>query len=153
MSKALRDPMIPICQAFLAAWVIFSLFFFRGCGKTGRDRAVQEISEAGGRVEVDENKQDRPPVRVEFEGPLGDDGLARVRPHLESLPRLRHLRITSMAMISDAGLKSLEKLTQLETIELYGGAITESGINALRKKLPSVQINYSVNGLFPATMR
>ena len=86
MSKAPRDPMIPICQAFLAAWVIFSLFFLRGCGKSGQDRAVQEITEAGGRVEVDESDPGRPVVGVDFEGlkRTGDDGLARVRPYLEA---------------------------------------------------------------------
>ncbi len=139
----------------------FGMIFFPGCGKTGEDLAVYEIKEAGGRIEVDESAPDKPVVRVDFDGfkktglttfaPLGDDGLAHLRPYLESLPRLRSVRIPSMAMISDAGLKHLEGLTQLETLELYGNwlggsTITESGVDQLRKKLPKVKINYFNSG-------
>jgi hypothetical protein len=127
---------------------------FPGCGKFGQDRAIAEITQAGGHVQVDENAPGRPVVRVDLEGlkrtgfvitHLGDDGLASLRPHLESLPRLRYLRITSMARISDAGLRHLEGLTQLETLELYG-FITEAGVERLRKKLPNVRIHHSPGG-------
>ncbi len=134
---------------------ILALMFLRcfcpGCGQFGQDLAVTEITQAGGSVQVDEKAPGKPVVRVDFDGlkrtgfafsHLGDDGLARVRPHLESLPRLRYLRITSIARISDAGLRHLEGLTQLETLELYG-YLTESGVERLRKKLPNVHIHYS----------
>jgi hypothetical protein len=136
----------------LLVFLSFLKILFPGYGKTGQDLAVHEIKRAGGCVEVDENASGKPVVRVDFEGPgLGDDGLARMRPHLESLSRLRYLRITSMAMISDAGLHHLEGLTNLETMELYGnwltgGRITESGVDRLRKKLPDVRITYFDSG-------
>jgi len=145
-----RDPIIPLYQLFMGGFLIMSLFFFRGCRKTGQDRAIHEIAEAGGSVQVDESAPDKPVVRVDCEGlkktgfatfaPLGDDGLAQVRPYLEGLPRLRYLRISSWAYISDAGLAHLEGLSQLETIELYGDRITESGVNRLRQKLPNARI-------------
>jgi hypothetical protein len=135
--------------------------FLPGCGKTGQDLARYEIAQAGGRIQVDDKAPDKPVVRVDFEGlrntgflklaPLGDERLAQLRPYLEELPRLRYLRITSMAMISDSGLKNLEGLKHLEAIELYGSLITEAGVDRLRQKLPGVQIHFTP-GLGPFSM-
>jgi hypothetical protein len=147
-----RNSLQAIAVAGLLGALALRLIFFPGSGRSGQDRALQEIKEAGGTVQVDDKAADRPVVRVDFDGlrktgfmkfgPLGNDGLDHVRPSLEGLPHLRHLRITSMAMISDAGLVQLEGLTQLETLELHGGQITEAGLDRLRKKLPQVKIQH-----------
>jgi len=151
-----RDRYAPAAAGlFCLVWLIQHLFF-PGCGKTGQELAIYEITKAGGRVQVDESAPDKPVVRVDFEeprktglmsfGPLGNDGLAHVRPYLEGLPRLHTLRISSWAGISDPGLVQLEGLTQLKTIELYGNRITESGVSGLRKKLSNIQINHYSGG-------
>jgi hypothetical protein len=160
MSRTIRNPATAGVAAVMFAGLLLRLFF-PGSGKTGQELAIYEIKQAGGRVEFDEGAPGKPVVRVDLEGvkktgfmtfaPLGDDGLAQLRPHLESLPRLRYVRITSTAMISDAGLKHLEGLTQLETMELYanwlsGSRITESGVERLRKQLPTVRIHYFDSG-------
>jgi hypothetical protein len=158
-----RNPAVSAGGALVLATCLIRLFF-PGCGKTGQDLARYEIAQAGGRIQyeiaqagghtqVDENAADKPVVRVDFDGlrqtgslkfaPLGDEGLAYVRPYLEGLPRLRYLRIPSMAMISDSGLSNLEGLTHLETIELYGYMITQAGVDRLRQKLPGVQIHFT----------
>jgi hypothetical protein len=161
-----RNPGNPAASAGGALILVTCLIrlFFPGCGKTGQDlarfevaraggRIQYEIDQAGGRTQVDENAADKPVVRVDFDGlrqtgslkfaPLGDEGLAYVRPFLEGLPRLRYLRIASMAMISDSGLANLEGLKHLETIELYGYMITQAGVDRLRQKLPGVQIHFT----------
>jgi hypothetical protein len=164
MSTVIRSPVAggAIC-AVLVGGALTRMFFFGNAQDHGtpQERAVAAIKQAGGELEVDENAPDKPVVRVNFEGlkrtgfstftPLGDDGLAELRPHLENLPRLRYLRFPSMAMISDAGLMHLEGLTQLETIELYGNwlsgsKVTESGVDRLRTKLPNVRITYFDSG-------
>jgi hypothetical protein len=165
MSKKSRDLGMSVAAGMLTVALGVKLLFFPGCGKSGQDLALQEIAKAGGSVQVDESAPDRPVVSVDFDGlsqtglmtsaPLGDDGLAHVQPYLAGLPRLRRLRIASLAMISDAGLRHLEGLTQLETLELYGDRITAAGVERLRKQLPNVQIHYSGPGghssLFPCT--
>jgi hypothetical protein len=107
--------------------------------------AIPAIQDAGGAITRDEKLPGKPVVRVDFEmGFKKGYNLASLRPHLESLPELRSLRISSWAQISDADLIYLEALTQLETMELYGSSITEAGIERLRKKLPNVRIYYSL---------
>jgi hypothetical protein len=140
---------------FIGIWILFS-----GQGPTSESRAVDELKKAGAEVYFDEKVASKPVVRVDFEklartgllshNALGDDGLERVRPRLEALPELRHLRIGGSAGISDAGLRHLEGLTQLKTLELYGGGfkgsrITAEGVDRLRKALPGVHIQYSVS--------
>jgi hypothetical protein len=149
MSRNNQGLTTSLVGGIVGAMICFKILFFPGCAKTGQDRAVLEITQVGGHVQIDNTSLEKPVVRIDFEGPLlGNDGLARVRPYFESLPRLRHMRITSMAMISDADLVHLEGLTQLDTLELYGVGITESGVDRLRKKLPNVQIRYSGSSLF-----
>jgi hypothetical protein len=158
-----RNPAASAGGALVLATCLTRLFL-PGCGETGQDLARYEIAQAGGRIQyeivqaggriqVDESAPDKPVVRVDFDGmrntgflkfaPLGDEGLAHVRPFLEGLPRLRSLRIASMAMLSDSGLKNLEGLKHVETIELYGYTITQAGVDRLRQKLPGVQIHFT----------
>ena len=147
---------------------------------------MAKIKQAGGNVVYDENAPGKPVVRVDFESlhtnneneryidpigevsnptPKGDMPLGGLRPHLESLPQLRELRIFGDAAISDAGLKHLEGLTGLNSLDLHSssvrrlvvkefafghghtypdfesqGLITKAGVDALQKKLPNVRI-------------
>lgn len=58
---------------------------------------------------------------------------------LTALPRLRVLVLTSTA-ISDAGLRHLYDRRSLETIDLRFSAVTEAGVEALRRALPQARI-------------
>lgn len=66
---------------------------------------------------------------------VADDDLAC----LDGLPRLRVLVLTSTA-ISDAGLRYLYDLQNVETIDLRFTAVTELGANALRRALPKAKV-------------
>jgi hypothetical protein len=102
--------------------------------------ATDAIQDAGGDMTRDETMPGKPVVRVDFErGFRRWYDLASLRPHLEGLPQLRHLRIASWARVSGADLVHLEGLTQVKTIELYG-PISKSAIERLRKKLPDAHI-------------
>jgi hypothetical protein len=111
-----------------------------------QDRAVAAIKRFHGEVMVDEKAATKPVVRVDFDRPIYDDGLGQLTPHLRALPQLRHLRITSMALITDAGLKHLEGLTQLETIEVYGFKITAAAVEDLKRRLPNVKVHHTPSG-------
>jgi hypothetical protein len=157
MSEQKRDLALSGMMGAVALSSGLAALFFPGCYKSGRELAVYEIERAGGRVEVDQGAPGKPIVRIDFErskrigvttfGSMQDEDWARLRPHLEALPRLRYIRITSMSSISDTGLTSLEGLKQLESLELYpnwtdGRAVTEAGVQRLRAKLPDVHISY-----------
>jgi hypothetical protein len=137
-------------------WVLFCLLLGVALVALGgvvmasnKQLAIAAIQDAGGEITRDETMPDRPVVRVDFDRPFRRGAtLAGLRPHLESLPQLRYLRITSLAMISDADLVHLEGLTQLKTLELYG-ALSRSGIERLQKKLPNTQITHDLLDLVP----
>jgi len=106
--------------------------------------AINAIEDAGGTITRDETMPGKPVVRVDFEWRFrrGYD-LGSLRPHLERLPQLRHLRITSRAMVLDTDLIHLEGLQQVKTIELYRAGesqISNSAIERLQKKLPDAHI-------------
>src|SRR5487761_968812 len=62
---------------------------------------------------------------------VGDADLA----HLEKLPRLRTLVLTS-SPITDAGLAHLRGLSNLETLDLRFTTVTDAGVADLRRALP-----------------
>jgi hypothetical protein len=103
--------------------------------------AVAAIRDAGGDLIKDENAPGKPVVRVDFEwGFRRGYNLATLRPHLERLPQLRYLRITSWAKLSDADLVDLEGLKQLNTIELGANPVSLAGVKRLRQKLTNTRI-------------
>jgi hypothetical protein len=112
------------------------------------------IEDAGGTIVRDDKVPGRPVIRVDFEWPLrrGYD-LASLRPHLENLPELRHLRITRRVGLSGADLVHLQGLKQVKSIELYAEfrQISKSAVERLQRKLPDARIVYTdPEGSFPA---
>jgi hypothetical protein len=112
------------------------------CTLGPQDKAVSAIKQLKGKVIVDETAPGKPVVRVDIDTP-SKGRLGQIIPHLQALPHLRHLRITSMAFIDDTGLEHLQELTKLETLEVYSYSITESGVNNLKKRLPNVKVYHS----------
>src|SRR5262249_26583092 len=136
--------------------------YFPRFGKSGMELTITEIELDGSTITVDETSPDKPIVRIDFDRPkrsgphdfgyLGEEDWARLRPHLESLPELRHLRICGIPGITQPSLQHLEGLTQLEVLEIYatwipperspdpGKPVTEAAVEELKKKLPNTKI-------------
>lgn len=72
---------------------------------------------------------------------LDDAQLASLRPHLEALPRLRALNLSS-TRITDQGLASLEGLSRLEHLMLEHNALSAPAVDRLQQKLPKCVIHY-----------
>jgi len=115
--------------------------------ETAQERAVKAIEAAGGSVGREGNG---PVVRVDLDSLtrelrprlLGDDDLARLRPQLEALPDLRHVRIGSMTAVTDAGLRQLQGLPRLKVLELYCRDVTPGGLEDFRRARPDVALSY-----------
>jgi hypothetical protein len=132
----------------------------------------------GGRVTRDDDAPGAPIIRVEFRGIssgrffglgpvetryLTDDGLARVRPHLEALPELRELSVDE-TLITDKGLAHLKGLTQLKLLKLPGREIRHvlmpparvlsyEAVDDLRKALPQTKVSWPDRLLDDPTIR
>jgi hypothetical protein len=128
--------------------VVYGLF--RLPRETDQERAVRAIKSAGGSVLRDGTGPDAPVVQVDLDSlteglsprPLGDDDLARLRPQLEALPELRHVRIGSMTAVTDAGLGQLQGLPRLKELELYFRGVTPEGLEDFRRARPDVTVSY-----------
>ena len=121
--------------------------FFPPAGGNAQEQAVNTIKWWHGDVYCDEQAPGKPPVRVELDYTfLGDKGLQQLKGPLESLPRLRSLKIGGMTLVTDAGLAELKGLNQLESLELYCTGVTRAGVEDLRKALPTVKISFSPHG-------
>ena len=99
--------------------------------------------------------------RLSLEGTrVTDEGLKNLVPHFPDLseldlaltsvtdrgleqvircPRLKTLYLTK-TQITDAGLAELEKLRQLELVDLQGTPVTPAGVARFRQRLPHVQV-------------
>jgi hypothetical protein len=129
---------------FVLGWLICAIPAALGLwGQCTANPELAAIRRFGGKVTVDENAPTRPVVCVDFDNFISDIGWRELGPHLQALPHLRHLRITSIASITDDGLKHLEGLTQLETLEVYSFHISAAGVDELKTKLPKVKIYHT----------
>ena len=62
-------------------------------------------------------------------------------PYLDTLrKRLPAPRRSPMPKVTDAGLKELTALKELQTLDLTGTQVTDSGVAALQKALPDCKI-------------
>jgi hypothetical protein len=121
----------------------------------GRDEpAVLAIKRLKGKITRDESAEGKPVVAISFKvaGPahlpdekeLTDADLAELQPHLEALSKLQDLDLRG-AKITNDGLRFLETLTQLKTLQLGGGwetnvKLTRNRVDELRKALPHTEI-------------
>src|SRR5437763_421102 len=77
-------------------------------------KAIAEIKKLGGNVTIDEKSPGKPVVRVGLVGSaVTDAGLE----HVERLTQLQELDLWSTE-VTDAGLEHLKKLAQLRTLDL-----------------------------------
>ncbi|MFL5240627.1 MAG: hypothetical protein ACJ8FY_00840 [Gemmataceae bacterium] len=70
---------------------------------------------------------------------IGDEGLS----HLAELKQLRELGLGG-TRVTNAGLAHLGGLKRLERVNLAGTKVTEEGINRLRKQLPELNVQHSL---------
>jgi hypothetical protein len=125
--------------------------------ETEQERAVKAIEAAGGSVTRDGDRPGAPVVRVDLDSLtkdlrprfLGDEDLARLRPGLEALTDLRHVRIGSMTTVTDAGLRQLQGLPRLKVLELYCRDVTPQGLEDFRRSRPDVTVSHRSPDLRP----
>jgi hypothetical protein len=94
---------------------------------SARDEAIRALRDLGAKVVVDEQAPGRPAIEVLFNR---TKILASDLRHLARLPHLRRIDLYGTG-VTDAGLKHLEKLTELEVLEV-NGKVTDAGLMYLR---------------------
>jgi hypothetical protein len=94
-------------------------------------KAIAEIKNLGGGVEVDENRPDKP-VTIDLRGSRATDaGLE----NLKALSRLQTLNLLR-TNITDAGLEHLTGLTELRYLGLSNTKVTAAGRRWIQEALP-----------------
>ena len=100
-------------------------------------RAIAAIEKLGDKVTVDEKSPDKPAIGVNLtKTEVMDAGLV----HLERLTQLQWLDLGG-TQVTDAGLKHLEGLTQLQWLGLLDTKVTDAGLAHL-KGLTQLQLLY-----------
>jgi hypothetical protein len=100
------------------------------------DKAVKFIKKLDGRILRDEKAKDNPIVGVGLgRTKVTDAGLK----HLAGLKQLQLLVLTN-TNVTDAGLKHLAGLKQLRFLNLSGTKVTDKGKTDLNKALPKLVI-------------
>lgn len=102
----------------------------------GSRKAIARVDLLGGLVGFDEERPDRPVVRIAFnrENAVVDDDLAE----LEAFPELRHLVVLS-DRVTDAGLEHLRSSTCLRWLAVYSRSITMRGLLRLATHLDALE--------------
>jgi len=152
---------------FLVVGCTGSLYFVFTRKKPPPDpsKAIAAIEKRGGKYVVDQNDPEHPVVEVIFQGTDADNGdleLLRAFPKLqklnlanctkinnpglvwlEELHELRVLRLNFCSHVSDGGMESVGKLTNLEELYLDQTIVTELGMRDLRglKKLKKIGLS------------
>jgi Leucine-rich repeat (LRR) protein len=62
---------------------------------------------------------------------------------LAGLTQLQSLSLTG-TRVTDAGLKHLAGLKELQTLDLTGSRVTDAGVSDLRKTLPSLSVFHTI---------
>jgi hypothetical protein len=104
-------------------------------------KAVAEIERLGGKVTVDEKSGDKPVIGVSLRHvEVTDAGLKC----LKELPQLQLLDLDH-TQVSDAGLECLKELTQLQLLDLEHTQVTDAGLANLKglTKLQSLNLEFT----------
>jgi hypothetical protein len=131
--------------AVLLGTLVFSLAS-SASGADDEQAVVDAIRKAGGSVRVDDKAPDKPVTNVNFDGDkkkLTDEVVAKIVPQLAALKKLRGLNVSNRKT-SDTTLQLIGKtLPDLQELSLDDSVITDDGLKALEgmKKLESLQIN------------
>ncbi len=100
------------------------------------DKAVKAIEKLGGMITRDEQTDGKPVIGVVFrEKNVTDADLKE----LAALKQLQRLYLGN-CKITDKGLKELTTLKELQTLYLRGTNVTDAGVAELQKALPNVSI-------------
>ncbi|MEN6450181.1 MAG: hypothetical protein ABFC96_06805 [Thermoguttaceae bacterium] len=91
-----------------------------------QSNAIAEIRDHGGLITVDEKSPGKPVVEVRFGWTTTDEVVG----HLKVFPELRSVILG--VRFTDAGMKDLKELTQLEMLVLAETEVTDAGIAALK---------------------
>jgi hypothetical protein len=139
-----RPWLIFVVRALIGtAFILAGIFLIPRMMPSAQAQALDAIKRAGGELEEDLTAPEKPVVGVRFSHggpPLTDSSLRDLKAHLQALPQIRHLVIGGFTEVTDAGLESLKGLTQLETVEIYCGGVTDTGVADLQKALPNAKI-------------
>lgn len=121
-----------------AAWVVVTLVSIIGCDRAypgwQRRVAVSSAMSLGGKVFENERG-----IVFDLTGSrCNDAALRRLAPRLKYFANLHELRLPQTA-VTDDGLKTLEKLTQLRQLDATGSKITPGGLTRLKRTLDRLE--------------
>jgi len=68
--------------------------------------------------------------------------------HLEELTQLQDLKLYG-TQVTDAGIVHLKRLIQLQGLDLRGTQVTDAGLKGLQKALPNCSVEMTPNPSFP----
>ncbi len=141
---------------------------------TRQDEMIAAIEKLGGHVKTDPNDPSHPVFAAEFyRSPdmtaglealktfarlqvldLGGDVTDAGLKHLQNLTQLQEIRIhrtnTTNTNITDAGLKHLEGLVSLRELDLYGTNITDLGLQSIKPLVNLQRLNVGFSGVTDA---
>lgn len=124
--------------------VVLGLALMAGCAEKKRGsnpeqaQAILEIEKAGANVAFDVQSPEKP-VLVFFSAGRANDGDLN---WLEKLPELQRLNLSD-SPITDAGLAHLKGLAQLEELDLSGTKVTDVGLKHLKGLTKLQEVNLS----------
>ena len=124
-----------------------------GQDDSAESHAIQEIERLKGTITRDETLPGHPVIAVDLgQSPRVEDKSDRpdnrcLKPLL-SFPNLSSLDLSD-CKITDAGLKTVAKMTKLTTLNLSGNKITEAGLRELRKLKALTALGLSFTSLAP----
>src|SRR4051794_39352805 len=100
--------------------VIAAMIVWEYTAPSEQERAIADLRQVRGEVEIDESHPDKPVRLVKLEGTLVNDQ------NLSALKVLSSLQVLSISCphVSDAGLVHLEGLSNLQELNLSGTPIT-----------------------------
>ena len=73
--------------------------------------------------------------------PIGDEDLAELSESLANFSNLEHLDLRYNGFLTDRGIESLPPLPNLKRIDLKGTAVSEQGIDSLRRRYPGCAVS------------
>ncbi len=125
-----------ICGAVLSAGAAGWLWLL----PPNQERALAHVKQLGGKVQLDENRHDRPVIKVDLHDcPAGDGDLS----DLSAFPQLQYLNLTRTG-VTDDGLKQLAALTHLRGLALSGRAAGGDGLHHLSGMLALRELRWRV---------
>jgi len=116
----------------LAALLLLTLALAGYAAPDPSDRISAEVARLGGKIEFDENRADRPIVKIDLHSTqVTDSDLSFLNNERKALKQLSYLDLR-LTHIGDAGVHHLRKLTSLQTLNLFRTNLSDRGLKDLR---------------------